>query len=99
MSIPTAVIQTRISKADKERVEYICDQVGLTFNDVIRIIAKQIVNASSVKAGVDIPKILNEREPDEFEKAVLDNHQFHSDIASDEEVASLETELGIKLKF
>ena len=85
MSIPTAVIQTRISKSDKERVEYICDQVGLTFNDVIRIIAKQIVNSSSVKAGVDIPKILNEREPDEFEKAALDNHQFHSDLAGVEE--------------
>jgi addiction module RelB/DinJ family antitoxin len=99
MSIPTTVIQTRISKSDKEKIDLICDQVGLTFNDVIRIIAKQIVNTNSIQLDLNIPSLIDEREPDEFEKAALDNHQFHSDLASEDDVKELEKELGIKLRF
>ena len=68
MSIPTSVIQTRISKSDKERVEYICDQVGLTFNDVIRIIAKQIINAGSIQVSFSIPNIPKDKLLKEFAK-------------------------------
>jgi addiction module RelB/DinJ family antitoxin len=85
MSIPTTVIQTRISKSDKEKIDLVCDQVGLTFNDVIRIIAKQIVNTNSIQLDLNIPSLINEREPDESEKAALDNHQFHSDLVGVEE--------------
>jgi addiction module RelB/DinJ family antitoxin len=85
MSVPTTVIQTRISKSDKEKIDLVCDQVGLTFNDVIRIIAKQIVNTNSIQLDLNIPSLINEREPNESEKAALDNHQFHSDLVGVEE--------------
>ena len=94
MSVPTTVIQTRISKSDKDKIDLICDQVGLTFNDVIRIIAKQIVNTNSIQLDLNIPSLINEREPDEFEKAALDNHQFHSDLVGVEESQKFLDELN-----
>lgn len=59
----TTVIQTRIAQEDKKMADSICEQLGLSLNDALRIFVRNIINTRSIPLNLSLSKT-NEREPD-----------------------------------
>lgn len=50
----STVVQTRVLKTDKEQADEICSQLGLSLNDALRMVIRQIVNTNSIPVKLTI---------------------------------------------
>ena len=74
----STVIQTRISQDDRTQAEAISNQLGLSLNDVFRMVVKSIIINRAIPVNLALPSV--ERLPTESEKLVLNNHRDNSDL-------------------
>ena len=91
MSTSTTVIQTRISLDDRNQAELISSQLGLSLNDVFRIVIKSMILNRAIPVTLSLPK--DERLPTPAEKLTLDNHKDNPNLLGVEESAKFLAEL------
>ena len=90
----STVIQTRISQDDRTQAEAISNQLGLSLNDVFRMVVKSIIINRAIPVNLALPSV--ERLPTESEKLALDNHRDNSDLLGVEESTQFLKELKDK---
>ena len=84
-NMSSTVIQTRISQDDRTQAEIISNQLGLSLNDVFRMVVKSIIINRAIPVNLTLPSV--ERLPTKSEKLALDNYRDNSDLLGVEESA------------
>ena len=92
----STVIQTRISQDDRTQAEAISNQLGLSLNDVFRMVVKSIIINRAIPVNLTLPNV--ERLSTDAEKLALDNHRDNPDLLGVEESAQFLKELKDKNK-
>jgi addiction module RelB/DinJ family antitoxin len=86
MTSATTVIQTRISKTDKDLAELVCSRLGLSLNDAYRLFTRSIINTRSIPLDLSLPSDLT-RDPTPEELLAIDSFIANPQLLSVEETA------------
>jgi addiction module RelB/DinJ family antitoxin len=86
MTTATTVIQTRISKTDKDLAELVCSRLGLSLNDAYRLFTRSIINTRSIPLDLSLPG--NDfRDPKPDELLAIDSFVANPQLLSIEETS------------
>ncbi len=94
MTNATTIIQTRVPASDKKAADSICQQLGLSLNDALRMFVKAVVNTQSIPLNLTTTQT---RQPDAQELQAIEEFMHNASIATTQEVQATEKELGIRL--